>query len=299
MSATGMAIVLGRGRLSRPPLQRYCSHSVGSTPLTTGANMLDGEILEDRRGLVVIPVHNEQENLGEVIRDLRAEFRPRNVLFVNDGSTDRSESILRESGLPYVNHPVNLGYQEALKTGIYAALAGGFAYVLFFDSDGQHRLEDLRRIIDVHVAAGSDLIVGSRYATGEHSGLSTRSIGTWLFSLMTTLLTGVRFTDVTCGLKLVSRPFLPVALQLPAEDMHAEFIVGLARCGASVQEEPIEVMPRSGGDSMYSITRAVLYPLKTAFVLVASVAFAGGLRPLTLERDEVKTGPPKLDEVGA
>ncbi len=110
MSATGMAIVLGRGRLSRPPLQRYCSHSVGATPLTTGANMLDGEILEDRRGLVVIPVHNEQENLGEVIRDLRAEFRPRNVLFVNDGSTDRSESILRESGLPYVNHLVNLGY---------------------------------------------------------------------------------------------------------------------------------------------------------------------------------------------
>jgi hypothetical protein len=87
-------------------------------------------------------------------------------------------------------------------------------------------------------------------------------------------LTGVRFTDVTCGLKLISRPFLSVSRQLPAEDIHAELIVGLARCGAVVREQPIEVKSRASGDSMYGFTRAILYPLKTAFVLLASTAFS-------------------------
>jgi glycosyltransferase involved in cell wall biosynthesis len=136
------------------------------------------QILEETRGLVAIPVHNEQENLGDVIRELRSNVPSHSILFVNDGSTDDSERILRESGLPYVTHPVNLGYQETLKTGIYAALAGGFSYVVFFDADGQHRIEDLRGVIELHEAGGYDLIVGSRYATGRESGLSTRSVGT-------------------------------------------------------------------------------------------------------------------------
>lgn len=236
--------------------------------------MESAQILEETRGLVAIPVHNEQENLGDVIRELRSNVPSHSILFVNDGSTDDSERILRESGLPYVTHPVNLGYQETLKTGIHAALAGGFSYVVFFDADGQHRIEDLRGVIELHEAGGYDLIVGSRYATGRESGLSTRSVGTWIFSRITTLLTGVRFTDVTCGLKLISRPFLSVSRQLPAEDIHAELIVGLARCGAVVREQPIEVKSRAGGDSMYGFTRAILYPLKTAFVLLASTAFS-------------------------
>jgi glycosyltransferase involved in cell wall biosynthesis len=68
------------------------------------------QILEETRGLVAIPVHNEQENLGDVIRELRSNVPSHSILFVNDGSTDDSERILRESGLPYVTHPVNLGY---------------------------------------------------------------------------------------------------------------------------------------------------------------------------------------------
>ena len=86
--------------------------------------MANADILDEARGLVVSPVHNEQETLGEVVRELRSTFPSRSLLFVNDGSTDESQRILRESALPYVTHPVNLGYQEALKTG---GFRGGLA----------------------------------------------------------------------------------------------------------------------------------------------------------------------------
>src|SRR5437868_303373 len=98
-------------------------------------------------GLVVVPVHNEAGNLERVIADLRARIPRRNLLFIDDGSTDASSDILRRSGSIYLRHPVNLGYEETLRTGMRHALANGFSHVAFFDGDGQHRVEDLERIL--------------------------------------------------------------------------------------------------------------------------------------------------------
>jgi glycosyltransferase involved in cell wall biosynthesis len=237
-----------------------------------------GDILRDMKGLVAIPVHNEAANLAQVVEVLTEHVPRGSILFINDGSTDESASILAASGLPYVNHPVNLGYLEALKTGILSALRRGHDYVVFFDADGQHRIEDLKRIVQVHEAEGYDLIVGSRYKGGRERSMSARSIGTRAFSLITTVFAGTTITDVTCGLKLISRPFMPLSLELPAEDMHAEFIVGMARCGARVHEEPITVEARTGGDSMYSFKRALFYPAKTVIALIAGMAFSRGVR---------------------
>jgi hypothetical protein len=107
---------------------------------------------------------------------------------------------------------------------------------------------------------------------------SLRSIGTWAFSRLTTLFAGVEVTDVTCGLKLLSRPFIPVALKLPTEDMHAELIVGLARCGARVREEKITVTPREAGESMYHFGKALFYPPKTMICLIGEVMFCRQLK---------------------
>ena len=103
---------------------------------------------------------------------------------------------------------------------------------------------------------------------------SLRSLGTWTFSKLTTLFAGVEITDVTCGLKLISRRFIPVALKLPTEDMHAELIVGLARCGARIREVKITVVPREAGESMYHFGKALFYPPKTMICLIGELLFA-------------------------
>ena len=95
---------------------------------------------------------------------------------------------------------------------------------------------------------------------------------------MTTLLSGVEITDVTNGLKLITRRFIPVALKLPSEDLHAELIVGLSRCGARIREEKITVLPRETGQSMYHLYKGLFYPAKTMICLVGELIFYRGQR---------------------
>jgi len=230
------------------------------------------------KGLIAVPVYNEVDNLSRVIAALRARFSPKDLLIIDDGSTDGTHRILVEAGVPYMRHPVNLGYEEALRTGMVHALNEGYEFVVFFDGDGQHRVEDLEKIIRAFDQDPCDLIVGSRYKCQAAHRPSVRSLITKLFSGLTSTLAGTRITDVTCGLKLISRDFIPVALQLPTEDMHAEFIVALSFCGARIREEDIIILPRTEGESMYGLSKAFLYPLKTLLCLAGSLFFLKRLK---------------------
>jgi glycosyltransferase involved in cell wall biosynthesis len=225
------------------------------------------------RGLIAVPVYNEADNLQQVIMQLKDNFPLKNLLFINDGSTDGSEQILAKAGLSYLNHPMNLGYNEALRTAMNYTFDKEYDFVVFFDSDGQHRVEDLLKIIQRYETDKYDLIIGSRYQKYNDQPLSLRLIGTKIFSAITTMFAGISVTDVTCGLKLISRRFLPIALKLPAEDMHAEFIVGMARCGAKICEVEITVLPRESGTSMYHFYKGLLYPVKTVLCLLGSIMF--------------------------
>ena len=153
------------------------------------------------------------------------------------------------------------------------------------------RIEDLERIIRVHETDGFDLIQGTRHGEEGVRGPALRAIGIWLFSRLTTLFAGVKITDATCGLKLISRRFIPLALKLPTEDMHAELIVGLARCGASIREVKITVTPREAGESMYHFHKALFYPPKTMICLIGELMFCRQLRK-TLD-PSLRLGPRK------
>ncbi len=236
-------------------------------------------------GLVAIPVYNEAQNLPAVIAALAERLPAENLLFIDDGSADGSHRLVEAAGLPLLRHPVNLGYEESLRTGMREVLAGGHQFVVFFDSDGQHQVDDLLEIIALQERDPHDLIIGSRNLGGRSGGWSLRAFGIKFFSVLTTLLAGIRITDVTCGLKLISRRFIPVALKLPTEDMHAELIVGLARCGARIREVPITVLPREAGESMYNFNKAVFYPAKTFVCLLGELIFYRRLLA-ELRRDE-------------
>ncbi len=236
-------------------------------------------------GLVAIPVYNEALNLQVVIDALADHVPAANLLFIDDGSSDGSHHLVEAAGLPLLRHPINLGYEEALRTGMTEVLDQGLDYVVFFDSDGQHQVADLLAVIAVYEQEGHDLVIGSRNLNAHTSKRSLRSFGTWFFSTLTTFLAKTRVTDVTCGLKLISRRFIPVALELPAEDMHAELIVGLARCGARVHEVPITVLPREAGESMYHFHKAVLYPAKTFVCLLGDLLFYRRLKERWLKAE--------------
>ena len=224
-------------------------------------------------GVIAVPVYNESQTLATVIRDLKGLFRVENLLFIDDGSRDGSDKILNAAGVPYLQHSVNLGYEETLKTALHYTLANDFAYVVFFDADGQHRIGDLEKIINAFAAGNYDFILGSRYKHHHPHAFSLRVLGTKVFSFLTSLYTHTRITDSTSGLKLLSRDCIPLVLDLPTEDMHAELIAALARHGARIHEVTIEINPRIAGNSMYNLGKLLLYPARTLLCLVAGSLF--------------------------
>ncbi len=84
---------------------------------------------------VVIPAFNEEQAIGEVVRDVLAQHPWREVLVVDDGSSDRTAERAAEAGARVIRHPYNKGNGAAVKTGIREARGD---VVLLLDADGQH-----------------------------------------------------------------------------------------------------------------------------------------------------------------
>jgi glycosyltransferase involved in cell wall biosynthesis len=220
-------------------------------------------------GLVVVPVHDEGASIAAVASRLADRNPCCDLLFVDDGSRDRSGYILESAGYDVVHHPVNLGYLETLRTGLAIALDRGYGFVVFFDGDGQHRIDDLNKLVDHHGAhAEDDLLIGSRYLSGQRAAGPIRHAVSRIHAALVHLVTGQRIYDVTSGLKLLNRHAAEVMDGLVLEDGHAEFLVFMARSGCRIRELPILVEPRHDGATMYGFSKALMYALRTSFLLL-------------------------------
>src|ERR671910_3658123 len=122
--------------------------------------------------LVFIPAWNEEENLAAVLHELRRELPDADVLVVDDGSTDRTPHIAREQGAEVLSFGENRGLRAAIAAGYGYAAEHGYEYCGRVDADGQHPVEELRKLIEVVRAGKSDVAVGSRDATARGKGFS-------------------------------------------------------------------------------------------------------------------------------
>ena len=106
---------------------------------------------------IIIPAFNEAEVIGSIVNSILSAFPESEIIVVNDGSTDSTAEEIVVSGVIVLNHDHNRGYGASLKTGTRAATRD---YILFCDGDGQHSVEDVRRLINE--CDGYDLVVGAR-----------------------------------------------------------------------------------------------------------------------------------------
>jgi glycosyltransferase involved in cell wall biosynthesis len=146
------------------------------------------ETTEDvHKGLIVVPAYNEERSIEAVIRRLRGCDYPESILVINDGSRDGTRSVLQDIGVPYVSHPVNLGYVGALQTGIRFADEHGYDYIVFIDADGQHDPRHIAELKATGLASdGPDIVIGSRFISErQYRGPLGRRLGMMLFASTT------------------------------------------------------------------------------------------------------------------
>ena len=191
---------------------------------------------------VVIPLYNEAKVISGVIQDLLVHFP--NVICVDDGSTDDSAAVAEAAGARLVRHPINLGQGAALQTGFEFALAHPeCAYVVTFDADGQHRIEDALDMLDAARADDLAVVFGSRF-------LDDRTQPGWIKRVIlktavwvTNMTTGMKLTDAHNGLRVIRRDALSL-IELKQDRMaHAtEIVLEIGRTGLPWREFPVELL---------------------------------------------------------
>jgi glycosyltransferase involved in cell wall biosynthesis len=137
--------------------------------MTGSVNRSEGATLQppDHSGRVaiVIPAYEEAATIGTIVRRCHA-LLDADVIVVNDGSQDDTACVAAQSGARVLSHPANYGKGVSLTDGMRAAIERGAVSVVTMDGDGQHRPEDLPRLLACSVAWPRHVVIGSRRAGG-------------------------------------------------------------------------------------------------------------------------------------
>lgn len=190
----------------------------------------------------VIPVYNEAAVVRSVVAPVRSRYR--HVVCVNDASSDASASEIVATGAYLIDHPVNMGQGAALQTGIeFTRRLPGIRYVVTFDADGQHRLDDVERMLEVIEERGVDVVLGSRFLDDEPVGMPrTKRLILKLALAFSNAVSGLKLTDTHNGLRVLSRRVAD-EIQITVPDMaHASEILDIiAAQRYSYAEVPVQV----------------------------------------------------------
>ena len=198
---------------------------------------------------VVLPAHNEEENLPFVI-DRALEMLPRFVtsfelVIVDDGSKDRTGEIIdqyarRDDRITPVHHPKNKGYGAALTSGFRAATGD---YVMFMDSDRQFDIVDVGLLAPF--VPRFDIVAGFRM---ERSDPFHRRLFAEIFNLVVRTLFGVHMRDVDCAFKIFRGDLLrSIELESPGALINTEMQAKLRRMGATMVQVGVHHYPRVAG----------------------------------------------------
>lgn len=210
--------------------------------------------------LVLVPALNEERTVGSVTRDLIANGL--DVLVIDDGSTDRTREFALEAGASVVSMPYNTGVGGALRTGLRYAVINGYRIVVQCDADGQHPVSHIRDLLTALEADDCDMVIGSRFATGqaEHMSVSAiRRFAMWTLAASASRAVGSRMTDVTSGFRAWTGDLVfALADHLPAYYLGDtyEAVVAAGRAGYRIQEIPSPIGERLHGTSSASPIQA-------------------------------------------
>ena len=227
--------------------------------------------------LIIIPAFNESGNIEKTIRMIKGQTSDFDYVIINDCSTDNTLEVCRKNGFNVINLPINLGIGGAVQTGYLYAKEFGYDYAVQVDGDGQHNPEYIRQMLEIIQKDQVDMVVGSRFIKNEGFQSSfTRRIGIVFFEKLIKLLTGMRITDPTSGLRLINKSVIDLfASNYPNDYPEPETIVTLLESGFKVEEFPVLMNEREHGESSITLFKAVYYMIKVSLAIVISKMSGG------------------------
>lgn len=210
--------------------------------------------------LIIIPAYNEGENIERVVSNLQENYPEFDYVLINDGSKDNTEEICIKNNYNFISHPVNLGLDGAVKTGMMYAAQKGYDAAIQFDGDGQHDASYIAQMAQ-KIEEGYNIVIGSRFVT-EKKPKTMRMLGNNLIQLAVRTTTGVKITDTTSGMRMFDKEMikrLSTAVDMGPEP---DTVALLIRHGAKVCEVQVQMHERIAGKSYLNFSRSIKYMLR-------------------------------------
>ena len=200
---------------------------------------------------ILVPAYNEAENIGVVLDQMPTEVCGvrTEILVVDDGSRDGTGDVAAAHGALVARHVTNRGGGAALRTGYRLMVESGAEVVVTLDADGQHRPDEMERLVKPVLDGEVDVAHGSRVLGHADRNHFARELGIVFFNRLVSLITRTHVTDCSNGYRAVRTTVLP-QLVLRQEQFHtSEFMIEAIKRGIPAREIPITVEQRLHGHS--------------------------------------------------
>lgn len=191
---------------------------------------------------ILIPVFNEATTIAEVVTRVQAVALEKEIILVNDASSDGSAQIvdqLASSQVRVLHHSTNHGKGAAIRTALEAATG---EVIVIQDADFEYDPQDLPCLLAPLAARQADVVYGVRSLASQKPIMR---FGNWCVTLATNLLYGQHLRDMETCYKMMSREIaLSLELECRRFDIEAEMTAKLLRAGYAIQEVPIHYVAR-------------------------------------------------------
>lgn len=204
--------------------------------------------------VILVPAYNEGSLIRGTIENISDSFK--HIICVNDGSTDNTRNEVLHTQATLVEHAINLGQGAALQTAVdYALLNKKHRYFVTYDADGQHRIEDVKKMLKIIKKHELDIVLGSRFLGNTVDISYIKKLMLKLAVMFSNISTGLKLTDTHNGLRVFNRRTAEnLQLQLPDFAHASEVIERIAAKGFKYAEAPVTITytkySRSKGQSV-------------------------------------------------
>ena len=199
---------------------------------------------------IILPMYNEVGAIGDHLTNLLSwcdsdlTEQGYEVIVIDDGSSDNSADVVKNIHHPrlrLIQHPYNIGNGAAIKNGIRSAQG---KYVLMMDSDGQHKVEDIPRLL-AHIQE-FHMVVGAR--TRESDTARHRDLANFIYNSLASYVCGRPIDDLTSGFRVLDAQLAKNLVYLLPNTFSYPSTITLAvvRSGYSLKYVPIAVLQRIG-----------------------------------------------------
>jgi glycosyltransferase involved in cell wall biosynthesis len=189
---------------------------------------------------VGLPAYNEEKNIAKIIVQLKKVADQ--IIVCDDGSTDSTSIIAESLGAIIIKHPKNLGYGSAIRSIFLKSREINSEVLVTIDSDGQHKIEDIEKVVKPVIDGRADVSIGSRFLDKHDNAPKYRKLGINIITKVTNSSLSEKITDAQSGFRAYNNKVLQALT--PSDSgmgISTEILIKSSNLGFKIAEVPTEI----------------------------------------------------------